>query len=108
MINFVELVRDGFRRLAAEINDVRDSIPSVAVSESAMLYTFIDMHVRYNNVHHTISTGEVSEGIYNGSVIYRHISTATDQYGNPDEDAWYETFDQSNETLTNRIARRHD
>ena len=89
-------------------SDVAGRKRELAVSESAMLYTIIDLHVRYNNVYHTISTGEVSEGIYNGQVIYRHISTSTDQYGNPDEDAWYESFDEATETLTNRIARRHD
>lgn len=59
---------------------------------------------QYTGVTTTIADGDVLTYLYNSATIYRHITTATDAYGYPTEDAFYTTF--SNPTLSGLIVAR--
>lgn len=59
---------------------------------------------QYTGVTTTIADGDVLTYLYDGVTIYRHITTATDTYGYPTEDAFYTTF--SSPTLSGLIVAR--
>jgi len=66
-------------------------------------WPYYALQVFYTGTETTIATGTVLPATYDGSPIYRFISTA-ETNGYPDEDAFYLTFEDG--VLSNKVAQR--
>lgn len=78
-----------------------DVLSPVLAGEAS--WPFIDATVRYTGAVTKTPEGEIEPALFRGVTIYRFISTALDEYGYPEVDAFY-----ADEALTELIAARHD
>ena len=92
------------RPLSLSITGIAE-IPDKGLSAAVLPWQWpiLALSVAYTGTETTIGTGTVLYATYDGSPIYRHITTA-ETGGYPDEDAFYLTFEDG--VLSNKVAQR--